>query len=174
MRIITINSPKFGSHEVFVDDADYERIVSFKWVVRIRRGAKYALRNIRTADCRSSREMHKEIMGDLPKGFVWDHRDGNGLNNCRSNLRPATRSQNNFNVHRQPIFSSRYRGVWWDSLTQRWRSKIVFNGKKVHIGYFKDEMQAAVARDIACLKHHGEFAVLNFPIPETLYDNQGF
>jgi hypothetical protein len=45
----------------------------------------------------------------------------------------------------------------------RWRARIRVNGKRISLGLFKDEIEAAKAYDRAARKYHGEFASLNFP-----------
>lgn len=74
-----------------VNDEDYDRLVQYNWNAQERMYTVYAYRNCR--DSGSSRAMHTDIMGKRP-GFDIDHKDRNGLNNCRSNLRFATKSQN--------------------------------------------------------------------------------
>lgn len=56
---------------------------------------------------------------------------------------------------------SPFRGVYWER--GRWRAKIGHQGKKVHLGYFDDEVPAAQAYDEAARRLHGERARLNFP-----------
>jgi hypothetical protein len=98
----------------------------------------------------------------LPAGVLVDHRDRNGLNNCRYNLRLATTSQN---AHNQGARggSSQFKGVWWKPKVSRWRASITHERKKITIGHFVNEVDAARAYDAMALRLHGEFAVLNFP-----------
>jgi hypothetical protein len=99
---------------------------------------------------------------NAPKGKIVDHRDRNGLNNTKQNLRLATRSQNNCNtMHRRG--SSKYRGVSREKETGKWKCKICFNGICIYLGLFEAEEDAARAYDKAAKELHGEFASLNFP-----------
>jgi hypothetical protein len=59
--------------------------------------------------------------------------------------------------------SSKFKGVSWFNREKRWVVKITTDGKTIHLGYFKDEIQAAKAYDKAAKKYHREFAALNFP-----------
>jgi len=97
----------------------------------------------------------------LPPGRV-DHTDGNGLNNCRANLRSATQSQNGMNRRKQGNKSG-YKGVSRATNSNRWQARIRVNRKATHIGTFDTRIEAARAYDEAALVLHGEFARLNFP-----------
>ncbi len=107
--------------------------------------------------------MHREIIHP-PGHLVVDHINHNGLDNRKANIRPATRSQNNFNrlIVKREDSSSKYKGVSWRKRKMRWHARIHVNGEYKFLGYFKDEIHAAKAYDEAAKKYHGEFAVLNF------------
>lgn len=95
-----------------------------------------------------------------------DHKNGNGLDNRRSNLRFCTNAQNQHNQRKwgsrsgKPL-SSRYKGVSWHR-RGHWRAKIQAQGKRRYLGQFQSEEAAARAYDRAARELHGEFAVLNF------------
>jgi hypothetical protein len=105
--------------------------------------------------------MHRSVLR-APKGKLVDHRDMDGLNNLRSNLRIATQSENQRNRRSSP-HTSRYKGV---SIYRgnRWRAKIVLNGHQTHVGHFVDEVEAARAYDKKARELFGEFARTNFQI----------
>jgi hypothetical protein len=101
---------------------------------------------------------------NTPEGMFVDHINHNGLDNRKANLRFATRAENNRNVRcLKKNKSSRYRGVYHDKKYKKWRAHISVNNKKRHLGYFKDEKEAARAYDNAARKYYKEFAILNFP-----------
>lgn len=91
-----------------------------------------------------------------------DHKNNNGLDNRRSNLRPANHSKNGMNRAKIKNTSSQYKGVGWHKATGCWRAYIKINGKVKSLGYYKDEVKAAKAYDEAATKLFGEFALLNF------------
>jgi hypothetical protein len=62
--------------------------------------------------------------------------------------------------------ASRYKGVYWFRGTRKWVASIRRNKKTYHIGYFKNEIDAARAYDERAMELHGEFACLNFPPAE--------
>jgi hypothetical protein len=87
-----------------------------------------------------------------------DHKDCDPLNNRWSNLRLATRSQNNANIGARRHNTSGYKGVDWDKSRQQWRSQICVNGKRMMLGRFNDINAAAEAYRAAAEQHFGEFA----------------
>ena len=89
-----------------------------------------------------------------------DHVNGNSLDNRRVNLREATRSQNNWNRGKQ-LGSSRFKGITWDKRDKNWKAQIQVNYKRISIGRFTDEIEAAKAYDKAAMEHFGEFARTN-------------
>jgi hypothetical protein len=103
--------------------------------------------------------MHNVILG--VKGV--DHKDGDGLNNRRNNLRVATQAQNSKNRgKRRRCSSSPYIGVWWHKRIGKWQVGIGTNYTITHLGYFDDPIDAARAYDAAARLLHGEFARVNF------------
>jgi hypothetical protein len=89
-----------------------------------------------------------------------DHKNRNGLDNQKSNLREATRSQNNANKKPTSFSSSRFLGV--SKRYSKWTARITKNGVTYDLGAFKIEDEAAKAYDNKAIELHGEFANLNF------------
>lgn len=160
MKIIYINSKKYGIKEVFVDDEDYDRVVYYNWSLKKSRNTFYARSWISETE---KVPLHQFIIGKQ-KGKVIDHIDGNGLNNQRSNLRFCTNAQNSANCKRK-IGATGYRGVHFAGKAIKhkvmYKAGIRVNYKNITIGYFNTPIEAAVAYNNAAIKHFGEFAVLN-------------
>ena len=97
--------------------------------------------------------------GYLPK--IVDHVDRNPSNNKIENLREATKSQNCMNRKPYKNFSSKYKGVSWHELSNKWMSNITINYKHIHLGSFTNEIDAALAYNNAAIKYFGEYAYLN-------------
>lgn len=140
-----------------VDDADFDAVSLGKWTT--------------TSECKCVHGcvdgrrtlLHSFIMGT--KRSI-DHRDGNPLNNRRSNLRLATALENvrNASKKRRATATSQFKGVWWARQSGNWQAMIRAEGVRKWLGSFKVEEDAARAYDAAARKFHGAFACVNFPL----------
>lgn len=139
-----------------VDDADFDWLNQWKWHYA---AAGYAARATGGRRNRHILYMHRLIV-DAPAGSHVDHRDHNGLNNQRSNLRIATPSQNHYNARRNHG-SSKYKGVYYSTARKMWVATIHADHRRIHLGTFATELCAALAYNSAAIQYHGEFALLN-------------
>ena len=148
-----------------VDAEDLPLVSQFKWT-RYKRGRlAYARANGRQrGGVRGSPfSMHRLLLLPDP-GMDVDHINGDGLDNRRCNLRPATRSQNLGNM-RKTRGRSRYKGLHWHSRDRLWVVRVSHQGTSYSGGCFKDEVDAALAYDRLALRLFGEFARTNFLRP---------
>jgi hypothetical protein len=146
-----------------VELADYYRFGNLKWSISGRDGKFYAIRGVKTRpDEIMIMSMHREMM-QAPAGVLVDHRNGDNLDNRRSNLRLATPTENSCNRRKTKGGSSQYKGVCFHRRRGEWVSRIKIHGKSIFLGNFDREEAAAKAYDKAAKKYHGEFARLNFP-----------
>ncbi len=155
-----MSGPKYAK----VDPADYKRLRKHKFIARKARNCFYAQMlepNVITE--KKIFHMHQIIL-EVPEGMVVDHINIDGMDNRSANLRAATRAQNSRNRKKFPRqCSSKYKGVSWHKRARKWQTEVMFEKKRIYLGYFKNEIDAAKAYDEAAKKYHGEFACLNFP-----------
>ncbi|MFH1370912.1 MAG: AP2 domain-containing protein [Planctomycetota bacterium] len=157
-----------GEGEWTIVDADvYYRLGNFKWVISGNGTKLYAARFVKIASGQAKMvRMHRELM-NFPKGFLVDHKNCNSLDNRRENLRLATRSQNMYNKSKtKKKTSSRFIGVCYNKSRRKWEVRIYCQRRKIWLGRFDSEIDAAKAYDLAAIKYHGEFAHLNFPVED--------
>lgn len=144
-----------------VDADDYEWLIEGRWYAVKRRNTFYGICKFKNEDgVWKHLYMHRAI-NKTPDGFETDHIDGDGLNNRRANLRTVTRKQNIWNI--QPIrgSSSKYKGVHWSKIAEKWQAQIPAGNKTVWLGLYDSEEDAARAYNIAAVKYRGEFAYIN-------------
>ncbi|MGA2916103.1 MAG: AP2 domain-containing protein [Sedimentisphaerales bacterium] len=144
-----------------VDPEDYPELSKYPWQL-VESGMGKGVLYAGCVDGWKILYMHRVIMKG-PEGKVIDHRNRNGLDNTKRNLRIATHSQNSFNRPTGKSGSSRYRGVCYRKRGKKWEASIFYNGTYKYLGRFENEEDAARAHDEAAKIYHGEFAVLNFP-----------
>lgn len=105
--------------------------------------------------------MHRLLLG-LAHGdpLQGDHKDGNGLDNRRANIRAATRSQNQANAGRK---NGRYKGAFFDERDGSWLARVRWHGKAYYLGRHPTAEAAARAYDAKAAELMGDHARLNFP-----------
>jgi hypothetical protein len=146
-----------------VSPEDYDRVMQFKWSVSFIKGTPYASRGARKPDGRQSiLYMHRFLIEPAPGQHV-DHANRDSLDNRRSNIRIATRSQNMANRGLQSRNSSGFIGVF--PTKGRFQAAVGYLGREIYVGTFDLAVDAARARDRTALELFQDFAVLNFPLP---------
>ena len=143
-----------GLYKAIVDDEDFERVSQRSWSVHKDGNKTYAKGKVDGKNIK----LHRFLV-DFKENV--DHKDGDWLNNCRSNLRPVTQAQNNMNQRPQKGRSSVFKGVYYFKRDKNWRARVMINRKYVHIGNFKVESEAAEAYNKKAKELFGEYAYLN-------------
>lgn len=146
-----------------VDEADWEQVCQYRWTAYQRGSTWYAKRDYQLNAKRYSQPLHRFILNtDAPRV---DHKNRDGLDCRRENLRPATHGQNMTNSKMSVRNTSGYRGVTRSrhDWPRPWQAKIKKDQKTRYLGVFATAIEAAQAYDEAARVTHGEFAVLNFP-----------
>jgi hypothetical protein len=148
-----------------IDAADLSIVKGFNWHAVEAKNHKgelltvYAARTVRDENGnRRPLKLHRAILAEV-EGPV-DHRDGDGLNCRRNNLRAATNEQNAFNQRKARNNTSGLKGVSWNKTKGCWQARIRVQRKLKHLGYFNDKQAAAAAYAEGSQKFHGEFGRL--------------
>ena len=151
MKFISI--PSYSICQLIVDDSDYEFLSKFRWWLSSK---GYAKTKIDGKPITLGR-----LLLNPSTGILIDHIDHNKLNYQRSNLRLATDSQNSANRKKYYNTSSSYKGVSWHKTKRKWIAQVGNAGKKLHLGTFNSELEAAKAYNKSAIELFGEFALLN-------------
>ncbi len=165
MKKISLTRGEFA----LIDDEDFEYLNQFKWMCQVHktkyRILKYAARCLPAPGGidRKKIQMHREV---LKTTLHIDHRDGDGLNNQKENLRPCTHKQNAQNRRKKLNTTSKYKGVCLNKVKKKngdgYYEYWVASSFRLFIGTFKTEIEAAKAYDKYAKETYGEFAKLNF------------
>ncbi len=148
MKKIPLTQGQFA----LVDDADYEWLNQWRWYCD---NKGYAVRHVG----KKAILMHRQIMNVLSKLEI-DHKNRNRLDCQRNNLRICTRDDNRLNQTKRG--NQKYKGVRKVSKSKKYEARIQFNGKRISLGLFNNESEAAKAYDSKALELHGQFACINF------------
>lgn len=142
-----------NKHEVIVDDDAFVWASQMNWTID-RSGNTFYARNVKG-------RLHRLVMGITDPMVLIDHKNGNGLDNRKSNLRRCSVAENNRNCIKEPGKTSSFKGVSWKSSRKKWQAQIKVNGIVKYLGLFDNERNGAIAYNEAAQKYHGDFALLN-------------
>lgn len=141
-----------------IDPDDWPLSSQYVWHAHRGRKTWYAYRQVAGG---RQQGLHTLLTGQLGT----DHKNGNGLDNRRLNLRVADSTQNHANTGLAVHNTSGFKGVSWHVGRGAWRAQIGLGGRRQHLGYAATPEEAALIYDLAAREHYGEFARLNFPQP---------
>ncbi len=152
-----------------VDDEDYARLSKLSWFAQRGFSKWYASRcqyigKIKGKHKSKHLYMHNFLVGVIPKGKMIDHINGDGLDNRKCNLRICTKQENGRNRAKHAgNTKNKYKGVYRYRGEKKFTVRIVIKkGKQIILGAYADEQEAAMAYNMAALKHFRQFARLNF------------
>lgn len=142
-----------GQFEAFVDEADAHLVAHCKWYI-------FKSKNTFYAQNAKSDFMHRVVAGaHVGDGLRIDHRDGNGLNNTRHNIRVGSQSQNRANSRKHKKTSTSYKGVSPNG--KKWKAECGTRKDRHYLGLFATPELAAAAYNKKALEVFGPFACLN-------------
>lgn len=151
---MTVEIPLLHGRVMLIDEVDLPKFLGRPWHAIPARSTFYG-----QAGDDTSVLAHRLVMS-AQKGQIVDHRNRNGLDNRRENLRLCTSSQNHANTPKQKNNTSGYKGVF-RARSGRWIARVTVNRAMRHLGTFDDAWDAAQAYNAAALEAWGEFAYLN-------------
>lgn len=145
---------KVKEQDVLIDDEDISLFESHTW--HLHKG--YVCTNIKK---KSTVPFHRLVLNANNSKHHVDHKNGNTLDNRKSNLRFATIAENARNRPFQKNNKTGYKGVYPRKDASTFRAQIRYQGKKYGLGSYKTAKEAALAYNNAAVKFYGEFAWLN-------------
>ena len=152
---IRLNSGDYVS----VDEDDYDRLVQYNWSLFKSDKWKYAIRTECVNGTQKTIYMHREIMVvNNPKIYV-DHKDHDGLNNHKYNLRISDNRFNQYNVGKKSTSKQKYKNIRKFS-DNKWQVRMrIPSGKRIERMAYSEYDAVKLYNELA-LKYHGEFAYL--------------
>lgn len=164
---IPLHGAKAAGRCALVSLDDYQEISRYRWNIwedprRNYNGGPYAIAHVWLLDRRTTVQMHTLVARAIG-GEGWrkvDHRNFDGLDNRRENLRDGTKG-NTHNQRPRIGTTSKYKGVSWHTVANKWWARITVEGKTRSLGLYHDEDDAARAYNEGALRLFGEYAHLN-------------
>lgn len=155
MKKIPLTNGQFA----IVDDEDYLWLSSFNWCASKVEGYDkfYAVRKIRKPDGRGTNQQMHRVITEAKTGQIVDHRNNDGLDNQKSNLRLTDHSGNARN-RSKTSWKILPKGVYVNRSGKTWRARIYVNGRNQHLGCFFSPEEAHKAYKDAAFEYFGEFA----------------
>lgn len=165
MKTMVINSKKLGDVIVKYDDADDHLISGLTWTANYNQGIIYIKHRYRIKGTKMIKSilMHRAIMNVTQSSIFVDHKNGDGTDNRRENLRICNHQQNIRNRKLPKNNTSGFKGVkkTFHNDMVYYRAVITFNGKRISLGSYKTVELAVSAYNDGAKKYHGEFASPN-------------
>jgi hypothetical protein len=156
-----------GLYVTWVDDDIFDYLNQWDWYVFVneKRKTQYVYRKEYPDGNQKTIFMHQVVCEyfkiEILEDSTPDHANGNGLDNQKNNLRPATLSEQNANRRIRINNTSGIIGVYWSEPNNKWRAQVRIRGIKTHLGYFSSKEEAKNVRDAAVKEYYGKFGVLN-------------
>ena len=140
------------NQEFYFDLDDYDLIKQYAWYEVVLRDVYH---EVRAYDRNSKKHIN---MFDLFGYYYPDHINRNPMDNRRNNLRPCTPMQNSRNIKTPKNNPSGVIGVEWHKAENKWRARIMVDGKRIELGQYANKDDAIRARLKGEKEYFKEFA----------------
>lgn len=137
-----------------IDKEDFDKVKNYCWR-REKRG--YIIANSRNGENKIV-WIHRIIMSVTDEQILVDHKSWDKSDNRKTNLRLATKSQNNINIKRKSNNTSGYTGVTYNKRSNKYIARISKDNKRIFLGSFDSIEEAIKARHEAEISLHGEWS----------------
>lgn len=168
--ILDVSTKKHPGAKTVIDLADLALVLDGlgRWSAFTADGRTiYAVRCLWRNSRKVHQRLHRHLFGLIPSHRpIVDHRDRDGLNNRRENLRVTDHEMNRANGRKWSSATKPFKGVFQRPESGAYRAMIQAKGTLIGLGTFNTDVEAALAYDRAAREHFGEFAMTNFPSPE--------
>lgn len=154
--------PLSAGQYAIIDQEDYEKVSQKAWYYKKSRSTGYAVWRGKINGVKSTVLMHRFVL-DAADTREIDHKNMNGLDNRKCNLRLARSYENRRNCAKRKHNTSGFKGVVRDKKHSKWRAQLKNGPKNLYLGLFTTAIDAAKAYDKAAQEYFGEFARCNFP-----------
>lgn len=144
--------PTSQGFSALVDDEDFVFLARFKWYANVQKapGKVYAATDVG----RRRIYMHQLL---IPRARMVDHRNRNGLDNQKHNLRECSKAENAVNAKLNSNSSSGVKGASWHKAAGKWMAHAGFNGRQVYLGLHATKEEAGNAYTEFMKSKFGDF-----------------
>lgn len=147
-----------GQYFIF-DIEDYDKIKNYTW-------SQDSTGHWHFKTSNKQIQLTHLLLPEVPKSQIIDHKDKNPNNNCKTNLRIASKQENSRNSNIPSNNSSGFIGVNYIKSSGKWKAYIFIHNKQKHLGNFNNIQDAIKARLQAEKNYYGEFAPQNYLFKE--------
>jgi len=144
-----------------IDATDIDLVKDYSWFAAVTKRTVYAARTARKADGKPGMILMHRVILDTSTSQQVDHKNHDGLNNTRSNLRECTNVENTHNQRKPLNNTSGFKGVSWSKTNQKWFAQIQVSNKTRYLGQFDTPKEAHYAYCQASQELHGNYGHTN-------------